>query len=262
MNLMLPSRLRLIVSILFSVSFIQMAQADGAPKTKSSPSDAREALLKGDYETAARIANELAEDTPSEAASLFVADTLLRCGRAQQAVPLFDRYLESSPQSKPYLWQRGIALYFAGEYAKGAKQFEIHRKVNPNDVENAAWHYLCVAKAESIEKANQNVLPAPNDPRIPMDAVLKMLRTGNQQAVIDRIDATDANASQGKSARFYGYLYLGLYADALGDDAKAIEFLKKSASGAPHHYMGDVARVYVKHLETAIKRSKQDARDQ
>jgi hypothetical protein len=37
--------------------------------------------------------------------------------------------------------------------------FYAGRTVNPNDVENAAWHFLCVARAESPEKARAALLP-------------------------------------------------------------------------------------------------------
>ena len=57
------------------------------------------------------------------------------------------------PDEAPYLWQRGIALYYAGRYDDCRRQFESHRSVNPDDVENAAWHFLCVARAESPAKA-------------------------------------------------------------------------------------------------------------
>ena len=72
-------------------------------------------------------------------------------------VRLFDRYLESEEKALPELWQRGIALYFMRDYDAAAKQFEVHRSVNPNDVENAAWHFLCVAKSESPSEAKGKI---------------------------------------------------------------------------------------------------------
>ena len=60
---------------------------------------------------------------------------------------------------KPYLCQRGISQYCLGDFAGGRQQFEIHRKVNPNDVENAAWHYLCVAKTDGQDVARQSLIP-------------------------------------------------------------------------------------------------------
>ena len=46
-----------------------------------------------------------------------------------------------------------ISDYYVGKFADGRRQFESHKTVNPNDVENAAWHFLCVARLDGIEKA-------------------------------------------------------------------------------------------------------------
>src|SRR5262245_8155216 len=57
------------------------------------------------------------------------------------------------PADAPPCCQPGIPLYYAGRYRDCRAQFESHRTVNPNDVENAAWHSLCVARAETPAKA-------------------------------------------------------------------------------------------------------------
>ena len=215
------------------------------------------ALRAGRVEDALRAADALIEQhREAPTSQLAAADVYLRCGKPEQAVKWFDRYLESVPQAMPHLWQRGIAQYFAGDYRGGATQFEEHRKVNPHDVENAAWHFLCVAKADSFETARRLVLPAPNDPRIPMAEVLTMLSNGDTESVRRRMEAVPASTEQRERADFYGYFYLGLYADAGGHPADALRLLRKSASNAPHHYMGDVARVYVQYLEKQVGESK------
>ena len=76
-----------------------------------------------------------------------------QAGRIAQSVAGFDRVAKIVPDYAPQLWQRGIALYYAGRYKDCRAQFESHRTVNPDDVENAAWHFLCVARAESPAKA-------------------------------------------------------------------------------------------------------------
>ncbi len=208
------------------------------------------ALRQGDTQVALDTAGQLAKQFPSSpAAILTTADTFLRCGKPKVSLEYFDRYLKDEPDALPYLWQRGIAQYFAGEYKAGVKQFEVHRNVNPNDVENAAWHFLCLARADSFEKATELVLPAPNDPRIPMEEVLLMLKDGDVERVKKKVLSVPATSGEKSRAEFYGYFYLGLYADAKGQTKEALEWLKKSAANAPHHYMGDVARVYVQYLE-------------
>jgi len=72
-------------------------------------------------------------------------------GHIAESLKDFDAYAATYPQQSPQLWQRGIALYYAGKFDEGAKQFEEHRTVNPDDVENSAWHFACVARSDGTE---------------------------------------------------------------------------------------------------------------
>jgi lipoprotein NlpI len=223
-----------------------------APAAKSSSdlrAQALSAIQKGESETANQSADDMLRMYPNDARAMRLAgDIYLRTGKVAAAVRTFDRYLEHEPEEMRGLWQRGIALYFIADYKRAAKQFEEHRKVNSNDVENAAWHFLCIAKADSFDKARQMVLPAPGDPRAPMEEVLQMLTTGNTAPINQRVNRLPVDSEARAGAAFYGDFYLGLYADAKGDRKKAHELLSRAAEDAPHHYMGDIARVYAKHL--------------
>ena len=177
-----------------------------------------------------------------EAVSEFFA------GRIEESVRGFDRVVQMSPQSAPHLWQRGIALYYAGRYKDCRLQFESHRTVNPNDVENAAWHFLCVARQESAEKARAALLPVGRDGRVPMREVLEMFA--------GKLSADDVMKAAGSSAsgQFYGNLYVGLYAEAMGDQTKAMRYLREAAdpkNAAVGGYMYEVARVHVKLRESS-----------
>src|SRR5205809_4370355 len=113
----------------------------------------------------------------SDVRSIFdraVAD--FKSGRITEAASGFDEVAKLVPAQAPQLWQRGIALYYAGRYDDCRKQFESHRTVNPDDVENAAWHFLCVARAESPAAAKAALLPVGPDSRVPMRQVYEMLR--------------------------------------------------------------------------------------
>src|SRR3984893_13167998 len=103
-----------------------------------------------------------------------VAD--FRRGRIAESVAGFDALAKLVPDEAPQLWQRGIALYYAGRYQDCRAQFESHRTVNPDDVENAAWHFLCVARGESPEKAKRALLPVGPDSRVPMREINEMFR--------------------------------------------------------------------------------------
>ena len=89
-------------------------------------------------------------------------------GQVAESARIFDRLVAAVPAAEPQLWQRGLALYYAGRFADGRKQFEVHRTVNPDDVENAAWHFLCVARLEGVEGARKHFIPIEGDSRVPM----------------------------------------------------------------------------------------------
>jgi lipoprotein NlpI len=182
-------------------------------------------------------------DGPQAIFDRAVAD--FRSGRIAAAARGFDRVAELAPGYAPQLWQRGIALYYAGRYKDCRAQFESHRTVNPDDVENAAWHFLCVARAESPEKARATLLPVGEDARVPMREIYRMFRG---EFAPERLLAVAGNSTTG---RFYAHLYLGLYFEALGDNERAREHIRQAAGAkyAVGGYMHDVARVHWKLME-------------
>ena len=86
-------------------------------------------------------------------------DAYLKSGKFKEAVADFDKFLELRPKFAPDHWRRGIALYYAGKFDEGRKQFDLHRTVNPEDVENSAWHYLCNARANTPKKSARRPHP-------------------------------------------------------------------------------------------------------
>ncbi len=168
-------------------------------------------------------------------------------GRIAESVAAFDEVVRLVPDQAPFLWQRGIALYYASRYSDCRAQFESHRRVNPNDVEPAAWHFLCVARAESPAKARAALLPVGPDPRPPMRQIYDMFRGDTGAA------AVLAAAGTRPDARFYAYLYVGLYSEAVGDAAGARRHMETAAQprySASGGYMPMVARVH-----TALNRA-------
>jgi lipoprotein NlpI len=178
-------------------------------------------------------------ENPREILDRAIADFL--AGRVSESVTGFDRVAALAPQAAPQLWQRGIALYYAGRYRDCRAQFESHRTVNPNDVENPAWHFLCVAKAESPEKARAALLPVGPDQRSPMREIYQMFR-GSMTP-----DAILSVAGRDESARFFAELYVGLYYDGMGDRARATEHLRLAADeryASVGGYMHRVAQLH------------------
>jgi tetratricopeptide (TPR) repeat protein len=161
-------------------------------------------------------------ENPGDVLDRAIEDFL--AGRVKESVVGFDRVAVLAPQAAPQLWQRGIALYYVGRYDDCRKQFESHRTVNPNDVENPAWHFLCVAHAESPQKARAALLPVGPDQRSPMREVYEMFK-GTMTP-----DAVLAAGGQSLSARFFAELYVGLYYEATGNKAMGLAHLKAAAS--------------------------------
>jgi lipoprotein NlpI len=186
-------------------------------------------------------------DRPQQVFDRAIAD--FQRGRVAESVAGFDKLVKLVPDIEPQLWQRGIALYYVGRYQDCRAQFESHRTVNPNDVENAAWHFLCAARAESPEKARSSLLPVGPDSRVPMSQIYEMFR--------GKLSPQDVVTSAGGQldARFYAHLYLGLYFEALGSERPALEHITAAADDrftAAGGFMHTVARVHL----TLLRRRK------
>jgi lipoprotein NlpI len=164
-------------------------------------------------------------------------------GRFAESATAFDQLAKAVPEQAPQLWQRGIALYYAGRYDDCRRQFESHRTVNPDDVENAVWHFLCVARGESLAKARGALLPVGPDARVPMREVYQMFR-----GTLTPKQVLSAAGSQ-SAALFYAHLYVGLYFEAQGMTAPALEHIQIAAADRFEReggYMHMVARVHAR----------------
>ena len=172
-----------------------------------------------------------------------------KAGHFKESVADFDRVLALVPTQAPYHWQRGISLYYAGRFADGRKQFESHRTVNPNDVENSAWHFLCGARESSVTNARALMIAVGTDGRIPMAEIDALYRgTGTVEAVLAA--ARKPGGALAQEALFYANLYLGLYFEVLGETVKAHTHLFIAAADpTATHYMGDVARVHARRFK-------------
>lgn len=165
----------------------------------------------------------------------------------QESVRLFDQLVQLAPQSEPDLWQRGIAQYEAGLFQACKAQFELHRKVNPNDVENAAFHFLCTAGAEGPAAARRQLLPVGPDARLPMREVYELFAGRVTPQTVLRA------AGSRRDALFFAYLYLGYYFEAVRDSGQARTYFQKAAApefSAAGGLMHTVARVHLQRLKT------------
>lgn len=171
-----------------------------------------------------------------------------QAGSIDSSIADFDRAIQLQPNIAPHHWQRGISLYYAGRFADGYKQFESHQTVNPSDVENGVWHFLCRTRANGIEDARAHMLPISGDPRVPMAEIWLLFQgKGTVEQVFAAAERGSGSTLQDQL--FYAHLYVGLYYEALDQGARASEHIRQAAEApGATHYMGDVARVHAKML--------------
>ncbi|MEK6248718.1 MAG: hypothetical protein N2C12_11100, partial [Planctomycetales bacterium] len=189
---------------------------------------------------------QLPPDTQFETASAHMARGITRFKKNEIAGSLrdFNRAAEMDPDSVPRLWQRGISQYYAQEYGEGRKQFETHRQANPHDVENATWHFICVARDHGIQAARHLLIPinTRHDTRVPMIEIYEFYAgRGSAQAVLNAADSAGTD-----SAAMYAHLYLGLFYEVTGQKEKARQYIREAvATNLKDHYMHDVARIHL-----------------
>ena len=209
------------------------------------------ALQDGKADEALREMDDAIKSFPNNSQLVSIRGSLkFRSGKIAESIEDFDKCIKLNPEVKPFLWQRGIALYYADRFNDGLEQFAVHREVNPNDVENAFWHFLCNVKLNGLEAAKKDVLLSGLDSRVPMMEVQKLIQGKlTPEDVIAACEKGGAGVNGQKQSRFYGYLYIGLYYDALNDKDKAKQWLEKCVEQGLDIYMADVAKIHLKLLK-------------
>jgi lipoprotein NlpI len=201
----------------------------------------------GEHEKAAADFSKGLELDPANASAYQARGAeRFKLAELKEAIADFDKVVELHPDQGPYHWQRGIAYYYAGDFEKGQKQFESHQTVNPNDVENAVWHFLCVARAKNIDEARKQLIPISGDSRVPMKEIHGLFSgSGSEEMVLKA--ALKASSRGETDPLFYAHLYLGLYEEARGHAKESLDHIRKAVNDyGQSHYMGDVARVHLK----------------
>lgn len=181
-------------------------------------------------------------------------DANLKAGKFEDAVKDFDKYHElrkAGDKEKAEHWRRGIALYYAGKFKEGADQFALHKSVNPEDVENAAWHYLCSVRAGTDKKkAQAELIAVKDDTRVPMKKIHEMFAGKCQPpAVLDEVAKSKLTGEPLKEAEFYAHLYIALYYESEGKKKECEDHLKIAVEKKISHYMWDVADIHLKTLK-------------
>lgn len=175
----------------------------------------------------------------------------LRAGKIAEAIADFDEYLRRRPEAENQLWERGIAYYYAGQYEKGARQFENYQKFYDQDVENAVWRYLCIARQEGVEKAQATLLPVMHDRRVPMMEIYALFRGQASPEEVLRAAEQEGPLRELRTQRlFYAHLYLGLWHEAAGRAAPARHHIFEAEKLRIGHYMWDIAHLHAQRLRS------------
>jgi lipoprotein NlpI len=210
------------------------------------------ASQEGEHEKAVGLLTEVIQRDPKLAVAWYLRGRANFCaGRAKESAADFDKYVALEPQSESRQWERGISHYYAGEYAKGAKQFELYQTYHDQDVENSAWRYLCVARDKNggVKKAQANMLPIENDARVPMMQIYDLYRGKlKPEDVLKAAEEGSANPENKNRGLFYAHLYVGLWHEANGRPDEARTHILAAEKHKIGHYMWDVAHVHAERL--------------
>ncbi|MCP5541966.1 MAG: hypothetical protein H7A52_17620 [Akkermansiaceae bacterium] len=252
-RLLLPIRRPFFFSLPLAIAAAALAQ-NSAELPVNPMAEMQRAYREGDFDRLLKLTEKLEEDSPLlayRAAALHQrGERHFFEGRIAESIDDFDASLKLQPDREPYDWQRGISYYYAGEFENGKKQFEIHQTVNPQDVENAVFHFICTVRAPggSVESAREHFIQIEGDPRVPMREIWSFYAgKGSAEAVIDAANAGNPPEDERLNRLCYAHLYLGLYYDSTGDAEKAAEHIRLAAGKyRQDHYMGKVATVHAK----------------
>jgi tetratricopeptide (TPR) repeat protein len=187
-----------------------------------------------------RLTRSLATDPQNPQLYVRRGMASFRLGDVASAIDDFDRAEGLNPALTPYLWQRGIAYYYAERFEDGARQFETDLAVNGHDVEETVWRYLCQAQVQGAAAAREALLPVQTDPRPVMSWVYQLFSGACEvdQMIVRYRDA-------GRQERFYSALYVGLYSEAARDRERARHYIGQAAEmQVTEDYMGWVAIVH------------------
>lgn len=219
--------------------------------------DAKELLAKADtalkekkFSDAVRLASQAIEADPKSAIAYDLRGTAnFKLGRIKESLADYDKQIELNPKTGPAHWRRGLTLYYADKFADGVAQFTTSDQEEPNDVENAIWHFLCNARVKGLEKAQGEMLKVARDPRgESMMTIYRMFKgKAKPKEVLKSAEAGNVNDEIRQKQRFYANYYVSMYYEAARKPDQSLEHMRVAVRKYPiGDYMMDVAKVHLK----------------
>lgn len=225
---------------------------------------AAQASARGDKGQAIALLSEVIATNPKQSLAFYLRGREnFRAGNIKESVADLDKHVElagaTDPKAEARQWERGISCYYAGEFEKGAKQFELYQTFHDQDVENSTWRYLCTARAEGVEKARKTLLPISDDRRIPMMQIYELYRGKLKPAdVLEEAAKGEPTKEALNRQLFYAHLYVGLWHEAAGEHDLAKKHILEAEKHKIGHYMWDVAHVHADLLRAKEKDDKKN----
>jgi lipoprotein NlpI len=186
-------------------------------------------------------------------------------GKFGPACADYEKMVALKPELDTSHWRLGIAYFYAREYGKAARQFEVYHSFDQVDRENGIWRYLSQYRAYGKEKAREDLLKYEKDDREPFPDLYKMFAgklAGDD--VLKKIESASIAADERDKRLFYAHLYVGLNdaVEGRGDSAaKHLEAAVKNrwgarAGGGPGH-MWHVGRLHrLELIEQSLRNEK------
>ena len=182
------------------------------------------AIMTGAFISSGNYNYAYASSEESQVVRSLVTDgvDLFRKGEFGRSIHSFDLAIKKKPDLEPYLWQRGLALYFDKRFRECSAQFKVDVTVNPRDTEEAIWDYICRSEEPSHSTLHLMKLSEPDKRRV-MQLTYEVFQ-GN----VDWYELEKLSSKSSETTYFYSKLYLSLYFHTINEDDKSLAFIREA----------------------------------